>query len=157
MRKLLLAGALLPALAGCETTHAPTVPTALESHADASVSAPSSVQAQQTTFSSCPTVTPFTANIAVVVVAGSVDVAVRSISTQFTDINHVQLPTVTLPAPIPTAQFGSALVQARTAATFPVSVGFGCTTASSGTVAMSIQLAGTNGVTSVRTLSVNVR
>ena len=157
MRKLLLAGALITAVAGCETTHAPAVPTTLETRADASVSAPSSVQAQQTTFSSCPTVNPFTANIAVVVAAGNVNVAVQSISTQFTDINHVQLPTVTLPAPIPTAQVGSALVQARTAATFPVAVNFGCTTASTGTVTMSVQLAESSGVSSVRTLSVNVR
>ena len=155
MRKLVLASALIPLLAGCESTHAPTVPTALESGA-ASVSAASPVQAQQTTFSSCPTVTPFTANIPVVVVAGNNAIFVQSISAQFTDINHVQLPTVTLPAPIPTAQFGSALVQARTAATFPVNVGFGCSTASTGTVAMSVQLA-QNGVTSVRTFSVSVR
>jgi hypothetical protein len=157
MRKLLLAGVLLPAFAGCETTPAPTVPTALESRADASVSAASTVQAQQTTFSFCPTVTPLAVNIGVVVVAGDVNVFVTSITAQFTDANNVQLPTITLPAPIPTAQFGSALVQARSSVTIPVNVGFGCGTASTGTVAMAVHLSDANGVNSVRNLTVNVR
>jgi hypothetical protein len=157
MRKLIVAAALIPALAGCETTHAPTVPTALESHADASVSAASSVQAQQTTFSFCPAVTPLTATIGVVVVAGNVNVLVTSITTQFTDVNSVQLPTITLPAPIPTAQIGSAFIQARSGVTFPVSVNFGCGTASTGTVAIGVHFQDANGVQSTRNLSVNVR
>ncbi len=154
MRNLILIGALI--LAGCETT-TPTVPTMLESTASAAVSAASSVQAQQTTFSFCPTVTPFTATVGVVVVAGDVNLLVTSITSQFTDQNHVQLPAVTLPAPVPTAQFGSALVEARSAATFPVSVAFGCGTVSTGTVAMSVHLTDATGVESVRNLSVDVR
>lgn len=157
MRKLLLACALIPVLTACETSHAPTAPTTIESRADATVSAASTVQAQQTTFSFCPSVMPFTANIGVVVTAGDVNVLVTSITSQFTDVNHIQLPTITLPAPVPTAQFGSALVQARSAATFPVSVNFGCGTASAGTVTMLVNLTAANGVQSVRNLSVNVR
>jgi hypothetical protein len=156
MRKLLVAAAVVLPLVGCETTHAPTVPTMLESHASASVTAASSVQAQQTTFSFCPSVTPFTATIGVVVLAGDVNVFVTSISSQFTDINHVQLPTITLPAPVPTAQFGSAFVQARTAATFPVTVGFGCGTARAGTVAMTVHLADASGMGFTRNLNVRI-
>ena len=116
--KLILIGALI--LAGCETTTTPTYPTMLESSASTSVSAASSVQAQQTTFSFCPVVTPFMATVGVVVVAGDVNLFVTSITSQFTDQNHVQLPAVTLPAPVQTAQFGSALVEARSAATLTV-------------------------------------
>jgi hypothetical protein len=129
----------------------------LESSASASVSAASSVQAQQTTLSFCPVVTPFSATIGVVVVAGNVGVVVTSITSQFTDLNHTQLPSVTLPAPLPLAQFGSNLVAARSGVTFPVAVNFGCGTASTGTVAIVVNLTDTNGVAFVRTLSVNVR
>ena len=157
MRKLMLAAALVPAIAGCETTHAPTVPTMLESSAAASVSAASPVQAQQTTFSFCPTVTPFTATIPVVVVAGSTPLSVTSMTSQFTDVNHVQLPTITLPAPVPTAQIGSALVQARSAVTFPVTVNFGCGTASTGTAVIGVRMTDANGVQSTQFVTVNVR
>jgi hypothetical protein len=156
MRKLILPGALVLALAGCGTANTPTVPTTLESHASASVSAASSVQAQQTSFSFCPTVTPFSATIAVVVVAGDVDLFVTSITSQFTDTNNIQLPTITLPAPVPTAQFGSALVQARQGVTFPVTVNFGCGTASTGTVTMAVHLSDANGGASTRDLHVRV-
>jgi hypothetical protein len=156
MRKLILPGALVLALAGCETANTPTVPTTLESHASASVSAASSVQAQQTSFSFCPTVTPFSATIGVVVVAGEVDLIVTSITSQFTDTNNIQLPTITLPAPVPTAQFGSALVQARQGVTFPVTVNFGCGTARTGTVTMAVHLSDASGGASTRDLHVRV-
>jgi hypothetical protein len=64
---------------------------------------------------------------------------------------------VTLPAPIPIAQFGSNLVEARSGATFPVTVNFGCGTSSTGTVAVAVNLTDANGVAFVRNLSVNVR
>ncbi|HEX4567077.1 MAG TPA: hypothetical protein VH138_10635 [Vicinamibacterales bacterium] len=163
MRKLILAGALMLALAGCETANTPTVPTTLETHASASVSAASSVQAQQTSFSFCPTVTPFNATIGVVVVAGDINLFVTSITSQFTDTNNIQLPPitaqpppVTLPAPVPTAQFGSALVEARQGVTFPVTVNFGCGTASAGTVTMAVHLSDANGGESTRNLQVRV-
>ena len=165
MRKLILAGALMLALAGCETANTPAVPTTLESHAaSASVSAASSVQAQPTSFSFCPTVTPFSATVGIVVVAGDVDLFVTSITSQFTDTNNIQLPVitsqpppVTLPAPVPTAQFGSALVQARSQVTFPVTVGTGCGTASTGTVVLAVQMTDANGVQLTQHLSVIVR
>jgi len=158
MRKLILVGALIM-LAACETTNSPTVPTMLESNASASasVSAASSVQAQQTAFFFCPVVTPFSATIGVAVVAGNVSLVVNSITAQFTDVNHTQLPTITLPAPIPISQFGSDLVAARSGVTIPVTVNFGCGTASTGTVAMAVNLTDGNGVSFVRNFIVNVR
>jgi hypothetical protein len=158
MRKLLLAGALIPGLAACETTPAPTVPTVLESDSAATVTAASPVPAQHTTtFRYCPTTTPFSADIGVVVVAGARDVRVTSITSQFTDVNNIPLPTITLPAPVPTAQVGTALVQARSQVTFPVVVRFGCGTASAGKVAMRIHLTDASGIESVSSLSVDVR
>jgi len=157
MRKLILPGALMFALAGCETTTTPTTPTTtLESHASASVTAASSVQAQHTTFGYCPVTTPFSANIGVVFVAGDVNVLVTRISSQFTDTNNISLPTVTLPAPVPTAQFGSALVEARKGVTFPVTVNFGCGTASTGNVAMTVRLSDAAGTAFTRNLNVRV-
>jgi hypothetical protein len=158
MRKLILVGALI-ILAACETTKSPTVPTMLESNASASasVSAASSVQAQQTALFYCPVVTPFSATIGVAVVAGNVSLVVNSITAQFTDVNHTQLPTITLPAPIPISQFGSDLVAARSGVTIPVTVNFGCGTARTGTVAMAVNLTDGNGVSFVRNFSVNVR
>ena len=155
MRKLILVATLLAA--GCDSSHTSTAPTSFEKTSGPSVTAAASVPAQQTTmFGFCPVVTPFAATIGVVV-AGDVNVIVTSITTQFTDLNHVQLPMITLPAPIPTAQFGSDLVQARSAVTIPVNVNFGCGTTSTGTVAMSVHLTDANGVSSVRDLTVAVR
>jgi hypothetical protein len=158
MRKLILVVALI-ILAACETSNSPTVPTMLESNASASasVSATSSVQAQQTALFYCPVVTPFSATIGVAVVAGNVSLVVNSITAQFTDVNHTQLPTITLPAPIPISQFGSNLVAARSGVTIPVTVNFGCGTARTGTVTMAVNLSDGNGVSFVRNLSVNVR
>src|SRR5262249_43766284 len=100
--------------------------------------------------------TPFTATIGVVVVAGDINVVVTRITSQFTDTNRVTLPTVTLPAPVPTAEFGSALVQARKGVTFPVTVNFGCGTGSTGNVAMTVHLSDANGMGSTRNLNVRV-
>jgi len=155
MRKLIVVATLFAA--GCDSSHTSTAPTAFEKTSGPSVTAAASVPAQQTTFSFCPEVTPFTATIGVVVVAGNVNLLVTSITTQFTDLNHIQLPAVTLPAPVPTAQFGSDLVQARSAVTIPVNVNFGCGTTSTGTVAMSVHLTDANGVSSVTDLTVAVR
>jgi len=155
MRKLLLAATLIAT--GCESSHTSTAPTAFQTKSGPSVSAAASVPAQQTSFSFCPEVTPFASTIGVVVVAGNVNVVVTSITTQFTDSNHVQLPMITLPAPIPIAQFGSDLVQARSGVTFPVTVNFGCGTTSTGTVALTVHLQDANGVSTVHNLSVGVR
>lgn len=155
MRKLFLVGALVLPLVGCESRQAPTVPTALESNANVSVTAVSAVAAtpQQSGFS-CPSRPPFTATIDVFVVAGNVSLFVTGITTEFVDQNGVS--SVTLPAPVPTTQFGSTLVQARASVTLPVNVSFGCGTTKTGTVAMTVNLTDANGFTSARHLSVNV-
>ncbi|HEY7059151.1 MAG TPA: hypothetical protein VH458_21610 [Vicinamibacterales bacterium] len=64
----------------------------------------------------------------VVTVSGDVAVFITAISFAFTDMSGITMPQVTLPAPIPTAQFGTALVQARSSQTFPLVFPVGCWT-----------------------------
>lgn len=155
MRKLMLTGALT-LLAACETTHTPTVPTALESSANLSVTAASSVTAQETTFSYCPVTPPFSATVGVVVVAGSTNVFVTSITSQFVDQNGVRLPPITHNPPVPTKEFGSALVEARSSSMFPVPVSFGCGTTRAGTIVIGVTTTDANGVGSIRSMNVRV-
>jgi hypothetical protein len=98
-----------------------------------SVSAFSSVAvAQPVRNPLCPSVAPFSVPVGVVVQANSVDIFVTEIRMQFTDTFGVPMPQVTLPAPVMTTQFGTALVQARSARSFPLNLHVGCTTARSG-------------------------
>jgi len=61
-----------------------------------------------------------------------------------------------LAAPIPTAQFGSALVQARSSRTFPVDVPFGCGTGRVGVLALTVRTADATGLQRVQGVNVNV-
>jgi hypothetical protein len=56
--------------------------------------------------------------IVTVTPTGGLTVFVTSITTQFTDVSGVTSPQVTLPAPVPTTQFGTALEQSRNPQTF---------------------------------------
>jgi hypothetical protein len=75
-----------------------------------------------------PFLVPFMVNVAPV---GSVTLVVTGISTQFTDSRGITAQQVTLPAPVPTVQYGTALDQARNAQHFAVNV---CRPLGSGTV-----------------------
>jgi hypothetical protein len=83
---------------------------------------------------SCPASPPFTALVNLSVRAGDVRVTVVEISLLFVDASGVRAPQVTLPAPVMTTQFGSALIEARSSRTFPLTLGLGCGTAPRGTV-----------------------
>ncbi len=89
---------------------------------------------QTSRFVSCPTSPPFSAVINVLVRAGDVRITVVEISAQFVDSSGSRLPQVTLPGPVPTAQFGSALIEARGTQTFPLTLGLGCGVGTRGTV-----------------------
>src|SRR5689334_7288852 len=133
----MLAGALLFA-ASCGTMDgqpAATQPTpvgAAPSQMFAASEPVVSAQAVRDPF--CPSVDPFRVAAGLVVQAQDVGLIVTQISARFTDSAGVQAPQVTLPAPVPTTQFGSALVAARSQRTFPVVVGIGCGTGRTGTV-----------------------
>ena len=153
--KLILAGVLI--LTGCSTSQTVTAPTALEGKAAGSVTAEPFVVAEQTGLASnCPVVQPFTATVNVFVFSGSAGLIVTSIDARFVDQFGIQLPPVTLPAPVPITQFGSALAQSKSQ-TFPVSMRFGCTTAPHGTVFLNVGTSDARGRQTFTHLSVDVR
>ncbi|HET7618272.1 MAG TPA: hypothetical protein VFK20_07170 [Vicinamibacterales bacterium] len=94
----------------------------------------SSVFAQPVDLFRCPAVAPFNIQLNLVVHAGDVSLVVTQFRLVFTDTSGSQAPQVTLPAPVPTTQFGSALVAARSAQTFPLAFGLGCGTGHTGTL-----------------------
>jgi hypothetical protein len=155
--KLILLGVL--AVTGCSTSHTATAPTTtFDSNSSRSVTAEPFVVAQQTGLAAaCPATPPLTATVNVIVFSGDASLIVTSIDARFVDQFGIQLPPVTLPAPVPTTQFGSALVEARSTQTFPVSVHFGCGTASRGTAFVDVGTRDAMGRQAMNHLSVDVR
>jgi hypothetical protein len=97
-------------------------------------SVPSALFAQTRNSFACPAVTPFFAPMVIVVQPdGTPGFAVTQITLNFTDTSGQTLPQITLPAPVPTTQFGSALEQSR-GLSFPVTLGLGCGVGRSGTL-----------------------
>jgi hypothetical protein len=134
---LLLVMALLPASCSSDSPVGSTTPTRFTTGSSVSISA-QVLASQQKVPDPCPIATPlFVPFLVTVTPGGGVVVVVTSISTQFTDFTGVGMPAVTLPAPIPTAQFGTALDQARNAQTF--SLGF-CRPLRHGTVAVTVNM-----------------
>ena len=62
------------------------------------------------------------------------DISLAEVRLRFRDTAGVQMPQVTLPAPVLTTQYGSTLVRARNRRTFPFDFRFGCGTARGGTL-----------------------
>ena len=79
----------------------------------------------------CPA---FTIPLSLTVQAGATAVAVTSVSAQFLGSTGIAMPQVTLPAPVPTVQFGSALVEAKSVRTIPLLLPIGCIGDRTGTV-----------------------
>jgi hypothetical protein len=76
-------------------------------------------------FLGCPGgFSPFTVQFGLVVQSDNTTVLVSQFRVRFTDANGRSAQQVTLPAPVPTVQFGTALHQARQ--TFPLSFDLGC-------------------------------
>lgn len=85
----------------------------------------------------CPSISPFNVPIVVLVQpSGPASVIVTEMRLQFVDTTGARMPQVTLPAPMPTAQFGTALADSRGAQAFPVTVGIGCGTGHAGTLSI---------------------
>ena len=88
----------------------------------------------------CPSVTPFRVPLVIVVEPdGGIGVVVTAIRAQFFDTSGAGMPQVTLPAPVPTTQFGTALTNARSGQTFPVTLGIGCGTGRTGNVQILVE------------------
>jgi len=154
--KLILAGVLI--VSGCSSSHTVSAPTSFETSAFGSVTADRFVVAQQTGLAAaCPATPPFTATFNVVVVGGDRNLIVTSIDFHFVDQSGIPMPPVTLPAPVPTKQFGSALAEARSSQIFPLTVRFGCGTAARGTVFVNVGTSDIKGRQTMTHLSVDVR
>jgi hypothetical protein len=93
---------------------------------------PSTLVAQAVPFGGCPTVSPFNVPFNLIVTTGGGVVTVTDITVRFTDTRGMAAPQVTLPAPVPTIPFGSALTQARQ--DFPLRLSIGCGTGHTGTI-----------------------
>src|SRR5262249_10533780 len=80
----------------------------------------------------------FSVQFGLVVQTGDTTLIVNQFRVRFTDVNGVSTQQITLPAPVPTVQFGTALNQARSQ-TFPLSFNPGCGFLPTGTVAVVVE------------------
>lgn len=87
----------------------------------------------------CPSIAPFDVPFVVVVHPNGLQgLIVTQIQMQFTDSSGVAMPSITLPAPVPTTPFGSALDAARGDLQFPVRMGIGCGVGRTGTIRVDV-------------------
>jgi len=137
----MIVGAVLgTACSGTDRGVGPTQPTDFNSGSAVSVQAtPPTAFAEPVDHSICPMVSPFQVrfNLLVQPIAPGGVVVVNGVTLQFTDGSGIRMPMVTLPAPLPTAQFGTALDQAR-GVLIPVNLGVGCGTGRRGTVRVTV-------------------
>ena len=147
----------------CSSTvvpESPTQPTELSAGASASFStATPTVVAQSVGHAGgCPAIAPFSAPIQLVVrVNGGVNVFITQIQMQFTDPFRIEMPQVTLTAPILTKQFGTALVEARSSRTFALTLPVGCGTDRKGTATVRVDTRDAHGRSQSGQVSVAVR
>jgi len=151
-----LFAALLLASCSSGDPASPAAPTTFASASSMSISAqPVLASLQTTVFPGCPVVTPFVMPFIVTVTpTGTVGIVVTNITTRFTDFAGVQAPAVTLPAPIPTIPFGTALEQARNAQNFAFNI---CRTIHPGTVVVTVNTRDTSGRNASGTVTVGVK
>jgi hypothetical protein len=130
---VLLVAALCAASCDAQLSRSMTGPTESSTGLFVSLSGTSSTAfAQRVNDFRCPSISPFTVPIVVVVSpAGAAIPVVTQMRLQFIDQSGLRMPQVTLPAPIPTTEFGTALADSRAQA-FALSVGIGCDTGHTG-------------------------
>ena len=156
---LMVAG-LTASCSGTIVRESPTQPTEVSAGSSASFStaAPTVVAQSVGQTGGCPLIAPFSVPIHLVVrVNGGVNVFVTQIRMQFTDPFHIQMPQVTLTAPTLTKQFGTNLVEARSARTFPLTLSVGCGTDRRGTATILIDTRDAHGRSESGQVSVAVR
>jgi hypothetical protein len=103
----------------------------------------------------CPSVAPF--KVPFVIVVQPDGVIVTRIRLQFFDTSGAGMPQVTLPAPVPTTQFGTALTNARSGRFFPVTLGIGCGTGRTGNVQILVETRDAQGQIGSGRATVSVR
>ena len=125
-------------IASCDARPDMTQPTTFSSASSISLGATSATAiAQRVSDFQCPAISPFSVPIVVVVQSNAAaGFVVTEMRLQFVDVSGARMPQVTLPAPLPTTQFGSALDATRAAQAFPVTLGIGCGTGHTGNLAI---------------------
>jgi hypothetical protein len=156
---LVVAAVLTASCSGTDATQQLTQPTSPGSALAVAVSTTSPIAlAERVGTPFCPSVTPF--RVPLVVVVESDDggtVIVTSIRVHFVDTSGASAAQVTLPAPVPTTQFGSALDRARSPQAFPVTIGIGCGTGRTGRVQVFVEARDALGRTLSGVATVSVR
>ena len=147
---------------GCSDTDAPATATGpmaltLASSTFASIS-PAVLTAQLTGRPNCPGLQPLrvTANL-VVLADDDVTLFLNEVRLRFTDRTGVAGPQVTLPAPMLTSQFGTALIEARSSRRFPLDFSFGCSTDRTGTLTVNVRARDARGRDRAAEIQVAVR
>jgi hypothetical protein len=156
---LVVAVSLSASCSGTDAVQSPTQPTESGGALTVGVSTSSPIAvAERASNPFCPSVTPFKVPLVVVVQpTGGVSVVVTSIRLQFFDTSGAAAPQVTLPAPVPTTQFGSALASSRSGQSFPLTVGIGCGTGNQGTMQIVVETRDAQGRTGSGRATVSVR
>jgi hypothetical protein len=136
---LVVAAFLFASCGGTDAALNLTQPTPSSNSLSVAVSTTSPLAvAERVTNPFCPSVTPFKVPL-VIVVQPDGGVVVTRIRLQFFDTSGAGMPQVTLPAPVPTTQFGTALTNARSGRFFPVTLGIGCGTGQTGNVQILVE------------------
>jgi hypothetical protein len=138
---LLVAAFFAASCDAAKATRNMTEPTTISTALSVSLNGTSSTAvAQRVSDFRCPSISPFTLPVLVMVDAkgAAAPSSVTEIRLQFTDQSGVRLPQVTLPAPVPTTQFGTALANSLKA--FPVTLGIGCGSGHAGTLVIVVDM-----------------
>ena len=117
----------------------------------------SDVATEAVTQSTCPVVPPFVGSLNVNVQAVDFPLSLSLVRMTFTDSVGLQAPSVTLPAPVMTRQFGSTLVEARSQRTFFLEFPFGCGTSRNGTLVVVVVVTDPDGRETTREMRLPVR
>ena len=133
----------------CGDSNLPTTPTTFgvagssSSSSNVTISTLSdNIVAQPVARPFCPTVSPFIVPFTVVVTGTGV--VVTNLNMQFTDLAGTHQPSVTVPAPVPTQEFGTELRNARDLR-FPLSLGIGCGVGRTGVIVVGFDGTDQNG------------
>ena len=157
-------GALTLATACSDNATSPTSPSSPSSQAN--VEAPRAsfglasdiVVAQPVSYWQCPFTPPYAVPFVVFVDRnGDSALVVTQFQLRFTDTGGMSMPMVTLPAPVPTTQFGSALSESRGDLRFPLSLGIGCGVGRAGTISVHFNTRDGRGHAGSGHLNVSVR
>jgi hypothetical protein len=156
---LVLAAFLGASCGGTDAAPKLTQPTEASGASSVAVSTMSSMAvAERVNNPFCPSVTPFKVPLVIVVQPdGGVGIVVTSIRLRFVDTSGMGAPQVTLPAPVPTTQFGTALTNARSGQVFPVTLGIGCGTGHAGNVQVVVETRDAQGRAGSGRTTVSVR